>query len=159
MSARAHSAAIVGVGTSDYRALYRKDVARPAEGYALAVLRDGLNDAGLTIGQIDGLITSGSESFAYVPFAQRAGLRNVKSVAAYPLSGRMCSVALGHASMIVEAGLAEYVALIYSTDQRSSHQRYGVEVGGSGGYKYDKTFRLGSSRALFSHSFTPPIWQ
>src|SRR5260221_10083929 len=66
----------------------------------------------------------------------------------------MCSVALGHASMIVEAGLAEYVALIYSTDQRSSHQRYGVEVGGSGGYMYDKNFGIRSPGGPFNIAYS-----
>ncbi len=149
------SAAIVGVGNTDYHALYRQHVLpRAAEGYGLAAFRDGLTDAGLTIEQIDGLITSGSDSFAYLPFAQRAGLRNVRFAAAYPLSGRMCTVALGHASMIVEAGLADYVALIYSTDQRSSHQRYGADVGGSGGSMYDKAFGIDSPGALYSMAYS-----
>jgi len=142
--------AIVGVGTSDFHHLYRSlDPKRTPEGMGVEALRSALDDAGLRVNQIDGLITS---AIPYYPtFAYRAGLRDVRFLAPYPMSGRMCAVALAHASMAVEAGLADYVALVYSTNMRSVRVHFGGDQGG--GDLYDPVYGLTSPGAFYALAY------
>ncbi|MCL0101835.1 thiolase family protein [Dehalococcoidia bacterium] len=146
----AYKTAIVGVGTSDFQDLYRtKDPDRTPESIGIDVLREALDDAGLKVNQLDGLITS---AIPYYPsFAYRAGLRDVRLLAPYPMSGRLCAVALAHASMAVQAGLADYVALVYSTTMRSNGLQFGGD--GGGGDLYDPVYGLTSPGAFYSLAY------
>ena len=139
--------AIVGVATSDFASLYRNaDRQRTAEELGVEAFRDALEDAGLEVSQIDGLITSAIPS--YPAFAYRAGLRDVRFLAPYPMSGRMCAVALTHAAMAVREGLADYVALVYAANMRSVRVHFGGD-GGSGDL-YDPLFGLTSPGAFYA---------
>ena len=73
--------AIVGIGETDYGALYRGSP-RSREDYAIEAIGTALADASLTKDQIDGLIVSGMASYEPVMF--RAGLENVRFLAHYP---------------------------------------------------------------------------
>ena len=141
--------AIVGVGTTNFHDLYRNpDPARTPEQMGVDVLRMALDDAGLEVGQIDGLVAS---SVAYPNLAFRAGLRDVRFLAPYPMSGRMCAVALAHASLAVQAGMADYVALVYSTNMRSVRVHFGGNEGG--GDLYDPVFGLTSPGAFYALAY------
>lgn len=139
--------AIVGVGNTDYGALYRNlDPTRTLEELGIEVLRKALDDSGLRIEQIDGLITSGYPY--YSSLAYRTGLRDVRLLAPYPMSGRMCAPALTHAAMAVQAGMADYVALVYATNMRSVKMSFGGDS--MGGDMYDPLFGLTSPGAYFA---------
>ena len=143
-------AVIVGVGTSDFAQLYRTvDPDRTIDGLGLEVLRDALQDAGLTIGEIDGLITSGVPY--YPSFAFRAGLRDARFIVPYPMSGRMCAPALNHACMAVENGHADYVALVYSTTMRSSKMSFGGQE--NWGDMYDSPYGMTSPGAYYAMGY------
>jgi acetyl-CoA acetyltransferase len=116
-------------------------------------MKEALDDAGLALSQIDGLITSGLPgATSYARFAYRAGLRNVRFLMGYPQSGRMCPVALGHAAMAVHHGLANYVVLFHALNSRSRRIHYG---GGEGaGDLYDSLFGMTSPGAFYSLAFT-----
>jgi len=141
--------AIVGVGTSDWGQLHwNPDPLRDKVSLGIEALRAALDDAGLSINQIDGLVTSAvTDADNYPAFAYRAGLRSVRFLAPYPASGRMCGVALAHAAMAVHAGLANYVALVYSTTNRSVKNQFG---GGQGGDLYDPVFGMTSPGAQYA---------
>jgi acetyl-CoA acetyltransferase len=142
-------AAIVGIATSDFRALYGSDPERTREELAVEVIRGALEDAGLPKSQLDGLVTSGVTH--YEPIAYRAGLTDVRFVADYPAGGRMCSVALMHAAMAVHHGLANYVVLFNSVTFRSQ----GIKFGGAGqGLLYDAIYGMASPGAQYSLAFT-----
>jgi acetyl-CoA acetyltransferase len=142
--------AIVGIASSDFRALYAKpDPQRTREEMATAVIRAALDDAGLEKAEIDGLVTAGVAH--YEPIAYRTGLTDVRFVADYPAGGRMCTVALMHAAMAVQHGLASCVVLFNSVAFRSQ----GVKFGGAGqGLLYDSVYGMASPGAQYSLAFT-----
>src|SRR5579859_5330206 len=118
--------AIVGVGESDFQKLYRDpDPERTLEELAVEAVARALDDAGLAKDDIDGLITGGVPR--YEPIMFRAGLQDVRFLVPYPQSGRMCSVALAHAAMAVNHGLANYVVLFHTLNFRSQGLSFGGE--------------------------------
>ena len=117
--------AIVGIGETDYPALYRGQPGRPVD-YALDAMEKAIADAGLVKAQIDGLIVSGLASYEPVMF--RAGMENVRFLAHYPLGGRLCPHALAHAAMAVHHQLADYVLLFNAVGFRSAGQRFGGDM-------------------------------
>lgn len=141
--------AIVGVGDTDYFALYRNlDPERTREELAIQVLHQALDDAGLRLDQIDGLITTGTNF--YPDLCYRTGLRDVRFINEYTHAGRMCATALGQAAMAVHHGLANYVALVHSLNSRSARVTYGA------GLKvdlYDNVFGMASPGALYALGF------
>ncbi len=72
---------------------------------------------------------------SYPDFAYQSGLRDVRFLVPCPMSGRMCAVALAHATMAIEFGLANCVAIVYATNQRSAGMRYGAGIGEGGGFE------------------------
>lgn len=150
--------AIVGVGQSDYPALYRDpDPTRAAEDLALEATERALADAGLDKSEIDGLVTSGVSR--YEPFMFRAGLQDVRFLAHPPPSGRMASAALAHAAMAVLHGLARYVLLFHVVRFRSQKQTFGGDAGigagqGALGDLYDEAFGMTSPGAFYALAFT-----
>ena len=145
--ALAGQTAIVGIATSDFHELYQtRDPERTREELAIHVLRDACDDAGIDVGQIDGLIVGGNQF--YEPFAYRSGLTDVRFLAGYPSAGRMCTVALIHAAMAVHHGLADYVALFNSVTFRSQAQVFGG--GPTQGDLYDSIYGMASPGAQYS---------
>ncbi|MCH8283665.1 MAG: thiolase family protein [Chloroflexi bacterium] len=149
--------AIVGIGSSDFRALYaERDPERTAEDLAVAAVRDALDDAGLKRDDIDGLITAGVGH--YEPFGFRSGLKDVRFLADYPSGGRMCAIALAHAAMAVHHGLANYVVMFNSVVFRSAGARFGGGPAQGGGPPqgnlYDAIAGMASPGALYALAFT-----
>lgn len=140
--------AIVGVGTSAFHELYRHP--RPGgetpDGLGMDVLRSALADAGLRVSDLDGLIVSGIPWYPH--FACRTGLRDVNVMIPYPMSGRQCATALGHAAMVVQSGQASCVALVYATPARSGKMAFGGEE--DTGDLYDSVFGLTSPGARYA---------
>jgi acetyl-CoA acetyltransferase len=120
--------AIVGIGETDYPALYRGQPGRPVD-YALEAMERAIADAGLAKAQIDGLIVSGLAAYETVMF--RAGLENVRFLAHYPLGGRLCPHALAHAAMAVYHQLADCVVLFNAVSFRSAGARFGGDIDAS----------------------------
>ena len=122
----ANKAAIVGIGSTDYAALHRSAGPVPAlVELALKAAGAAVADAGLAKDDIDGLVVSGLPS--YEPFMFRSGLHNVRFLAHYPLGGRLCPAALGHAAMAVVHKMANYVVLFNAVGFRSQGIRFGEE--------------------------------
>src|SRR5512139_2207268 len=110
MASISNKAAIVGVGHSDYRALYhqRGQCQRP-ELLAVDALKQAVADAGLRLSDIDGLLTSGVSDppTAYGQFAYRAGMREVRYLVPLLQSGRQGLAILWQAALALDAGLAD----------------------------------------------------
>jgi acetyl-CoA acetyltransferase len=117
--------AIVGVGDSDYGALYR---AEPRDRIDLAIdsVHDAIVDAGIQKADVDGVIVGGLPR--YDPFLLRAGMQDARFLAHYPLAGRLCPQALAQAALAVHHGLANYIVLFNAVDFRSAGRRWGVDV-------------------------------
>ena len=87
MATNERRAAIVGVGQTDFGALYAsKDATRNAHGLAAEALRAALADAGLDKSELDGLVTS------WVDYGRMATVLGIpilveKPKAAVPVTG------------------------------------------------------------------------
>src|SRR5688572_27029403 len=122
--------AIVGVGTTNFAALYndldpdRSQYALGAEAFVAA-----LADCGLTRDDVDGVLVCRIGSYARM--CEILGIRYPRFVNVMEGGGRMASLTVQYASMAIEAGLANVVACIYGNNGRSAGARYGGEGGGS----------------------------
>lgn len=122
--------AVVGVGSTDYGALYRSpDPDRSVYALGLDALRLALDDAGLHPGDLDGLLLARIRS--YETFATMAGIRHPLAVNSYEGAGRMAGVVLQHAAAIIAAGLASTVACVYANNGRSAKATYGGDPASS----------------------------
>ncbi len=120
--------AIVGVGQTDFAALYA-DRSTQRDEYALAAeaLRAALSDAGLVKSDLDGLLCA---RLSYNRLADVVGMRYPRVVNGYEGTGRMSGVLLEQAAALVATGQAETVACVYGNNSRSVKMKYGGEGGG-----------------------------
>jgi len=109
--------AILGVGNTRYGRLPEHD---PCSLGAWA-LREALADAGLAWDDVDGLILNRIPD--YQRFAQLCGL-NPRYTLTTPAHGRFSGICIQTAAAIVNAGLANTVALVYGNDGRSAGVQY-----------------------------------
>jgi acetyl-CoA acetyltransferase len=147
--------AIVGIATSDFNSLYKNvDPERTGEELATHVIRDALADAGIDKKEVDGLITGGVGH--YEPVAYRTGLTDVRFCNEYVSAGRMCPVALMHAAMAVEHGLAKVVVLFNSVVFKSRQVKFGggYDSYAGKGLLYDAVYGLASPGAQYSLAFS-----
>jgi len=120
--------AVVGVGTTAYGKLPEHDA------YDLGVwaLREALDDAGLRVADVDGLIVNRIPD--YQRFGEIIGL-NPRYASITPGQGRFSGHCIETAVAVIDAGLATTVALVYGNNGRSAGDRYGgaTDAYGSGG--------------------------
>jgi len=113
--------AIVGIGSTDYRADYA--LARAGKpgtdltGYAVRAFRDALQDSGLVRADIDGLVT------ATLPYERMGELLGMNPRWSSPGTDPAASFML--AADAIRAGRAECVALIKALDFKSMGTRFG----------------------------------
>jgi acetyl-CoA acetyltransferase len=114
---------VVGVGTTAFGRMPELS-ADDLGGWALS---EALEDAGLTVKDVDGLVVN--RVSGYETFAANYGIEPAW-VAELPAHGRMAGASLQLAAMAVHAGMCRTVALVYGNDGRSAGATYG---GGGGG--------------------------
>jgi acetyl-CoA acetyltransferase len=112
------AAAVVGVGTTAYGEL----PGCTTNGLAADALAIALDDAGLSAGDIDGLIVSRASSYEAV--ASASGIQPAWT-AQLPAEGRMTGPAIQLAAVAISSGLAHTVAIAYGNDGRSGGHTYG----------------------------------
>jgi len=120
--------AVVGAGNTRYGKLPEYD----AYDLGIWALNEALADAGLTVGDIDGLIVN------RIPDYQRLGEivgLDPRYATITPGQGRFSGNCIETAVAVLEAGLASVVALVYGNNGRSAGDRYGgaSDLYGSGG--------------------------
>jgi acetyl-CoA acetyltransferase len=136
--------AIVGVGSSDYRALWNeKGVERNVYTLAADAFGAALEDAGLEKDEVDGLLCSRVE---YSRLADVLGMPHPLFIHDLEGSGRMSGVALQEAVALVSSGMANVVACVYGNNGRSVQQKYGGEGGGPT-VAYDEMYGMTSPGA------------
>ena len=123
-----HRYAVVGVGNTRYGKLPDYDA------YDLSVwaLGEALDDAGLALADIDGLIVNRIPD--YQRFGEIVGI-NPRYCTITPGQGRFSGHCIETAVAVLEAGLADTVALVYGNNGRTGGDRYGgpSDLYGSGG--------------------------
>ena len=148
-----HSAAIAGIGVSDWASDYRRcrSGERPDDlyGYGATAFRRALTDAGIRREDVDGLIVG--PTLAYERTGEVLGLN--------PRWGGQADAGLAmiQACMAISCGLARVVALVYGNDQRSAKVQYGGQEAAGGGtylsYVYYSPWGLTSQGALYALMF------
>lgn len=135
----AMNAAIVGVAESDLGAVPNKTATELA---AQAAVR-ALDDAGLTLNDVDGLFTANLSRFSVTQLAE--------NLAIYPsyLDGTMTGgssfeMHLGHAAAAIRSGLCEVALIAYGSVQRSRKAR---NIAGFN--------ESGTSAALYENAYAP----
>jgi acetyl-CoA acetyltransferase len=113
-------AAIVGVGTTAQGEL----PGRTANDIAVEALRLALADAVLPKAAIDGLITCKSFDGREGIDTQMGALAGLTPRYSATLDYGTCNFSLHLAAMAIAAGLAETVAIMYGTNQRSARERF-----------------------------------
>ena len=114
---------IAGIGTTDYGAL-----GRTADDLAAEALRAALDDAGLAVTEIDGLLTHRVDS--YEGLAAEHGL-DPRWTAQLPPEGRMTGPAIQLAATAIREGLCHTVAVVYGNDGLTRGATYGAGNSGS----------------------------
>jgi len=142
-------AAIVGIGHTDWPQDYartrRGEKPFDSYGYAAVALKRALEDCGLKAADVDGLIVG---HMAYERAGELFGIS--------PRWGDSAGAADGvvQACMAISAGMAEVVALVYGTDQRSAAVQYGGPEAMGGdmmlSYVYHAPWGLTSQGALYA---------
>lgn len=144
------SAAIVGIGHTDWlcdwQRVRRGNVCHDAYGYAATAFRNALADAGIQKSGIDGVIVG--PTLSYERSAEILGL-DVR------WGGQADAVqAIMQAYFAIESGMAEVVALVYGTNQRSAGTQYGGPKASGGNsylaYVYHSPWGLTSQGALYA---------
>ena len=110
-------AAIVGVAESDLGVTGRSILELQTQ----AVLR-ALEDAGLTLAEVDGIATTGIQRFPAVQVAEYLGIDPRWTDTTFG-GGSSFEIMTAHAVAAVEAGHAEVVVVSYGSDQRSARSR------------------------------------
>ncbi|WP_242123963.1 thiolase family protein [Sphingobium sp. Sx8-8] len=127
--------AIVGVGTTDFAAQYKeRDPSRTSYSLGIDALKQALDDSGLELSDIDGLLCSRMPSYERI--GDLVNLRHVRVVNGYEGSGRMAGVVIQHAAALIAAGLATTVACIYGNNGRSAAMTYGGAGAGTPDHLY-----------------------
>lgn len=142
--------AVVGVGQTDFGALYaQKDARRNETALGIEALKAALDDAGLHKNEVDGLITSRIE---YAASADAMGFKSLRYVNGLEGSGRMSGVSFQMATTLIETGQADVVACVYGNNGRSVQMKYGGYVG-TPTMQYDGIYGMTSPGASLAHMY------
>ena len=147
------AAAVVGIGHTDWVGDWTRARAgeRPANsyGYALRAFNEALRDCGLRRADIQGLIAG--PTTAYERLGEVLGVD--------PRWGDQADAVLSivQATMAIESGLADVVAVVYGNDQRTAGTQYGgpQAMGGDAflSYVYHAPWGMTSQGALYAMTF------
>ena len=153
MAGLKRSAAVLGIGISDWRADYQRSRQREkpndSYGYAATAFSRALADAGIERRLIDGLIVGPTVGY------ERTG----EILGIDPRWGGQADagMAMIQACMAIQCGLARVVALVYGNDQRTAAVQYGgpEAMGGQNylSYVYHAPWGLTSQGALYALMF------
>src|SRR5258706_9218806 len=117
MSRFPNEVAVVGIGHTDYGRLPQHD----ACSLGLWALANALDDCGLTHDDIDGLILNRIAD--YQRFARSCSIDPAYTLTT-PAHGRFSAICIQTAVAVIQAGLAQTVALVYGNNGRSAGVRY-----------------------------------
>ncbi|WP_406837951.1 lipid-transfer protein [Streptomyces sp. AHU1] len=116
-------AAIVGIGATEFS----KDSGRSELRLAVEAVRAALDDAGLTPGDVDGLVTFTMDTSPEITVAQAAGIGELSFFSRVHYGGGAACATVQQAALAVAAGVAEVVVCYRAFNERSG-RRFGAGV-------------------------------
>lgn len=122
---------IIGVGSTDYRQLKLSGKAVPPLELASRVIKRALDDAGLDLADIDGLMTMnipGDE------LAMRLSMQDLRITADYPAGGRWVVPALQHAAQSLVVGSAEAIVIVLALSRLATYE-HSAAPGGNASFE------------------------
>src|SRR6202453_2474726 len=127
-SASAAGAAIVGIGATEFS----KDSGRSELRLAAEAVQAALLDAGLSAGDVDGLVTFTMDSNAEVAVARELGLRELRFFSQIGYGGGAACATVQQAAMAIATGTADVVVCYRALNERSG-RRFGQVAAGLAG--------------------------
>ncbi len=163
MESMKDKAAIVGVGYTPQG----KVPGRSSMSFHIEAARNAIEDAGLKIGQVDGLLMQppmaaiGDPMVAPAYLAQKLGLR-VRFMAAHDVWGASAGCMAQHAAWAVVHELADYVVCTYGENALSGTSEYGAAL--NGGIEYGMFgavagYALAARRGIYEFGAGPETWK
>ncbi|WP_369207926.1 lipid-transfer protein [Streptomyces sp. PU-14G] len=116
-------AAVVGVGATPFT----KDSGRSELALAVEAVRAALDDAGLTPGDVDGMVTFTMDTSPEITVAQAAGVGELSFFSRVHYGGGAACATVQQAALAVACGLAETVVCYRAFNERSG-RRFGAGV-------------------------------
>ncbi|MFB7586672.1 lipid-transfer protein [Streptomyces sp. NPDC056169] len=116
-------AAVVGIGATEFS----KDSGRSELSLAVEAVRAALDDAGLTPGDVDGLVTFTMDTNPEITVAQAAGIGELSFFSRIHYGGGAACATVQQAALAVASGVAEVVVCYRAFNERSG-RRFGSGV-------------------------------
>ncbi|MFD0148864.1 lipid-transfer protein [Streptomyces sp. NPDC055721] len=116
-------AAVVGIGATEFS----KDSGRSELSLAAEAVRAALDDAGLTPGDVDGLVTFTMDTNPEITVAQAAGIGELSFFSRVHYGGGAACATVQQAALAVASGVAEVVVCYRAFNERSG-RRFGSGV-------------------------------
>lgn len=116
-------AAIVGIGATEFS----KDSGRSELRLAVEAVRAALDDAGLTPGDVDGMVTFTMDTSPEITVAQAAGIGELSFFSRVHYGGGAACATVQQAALAIAAGVAEVVVCYRAFNERSG-RRFGAGV-------------------------------
>jgi acetyl-CoA acetyltransferase len=163
MESMKDKAAIVGVGYTPQG----KVPGRSSMSFHVEAARNAIEDAGLKIGQVDGLLMQppmaamGDPMVAPAYLAQKLGI-HVRFMAAHDVWGASAGCMAQHAAWAVAHGMADYVVCTYGENALSGTSEYGTAL--NGGIEYGMFgavagYALAARRGIYEFGTGPETWK
>ncbi|WP_042383138.1 lipid-transfer protein [Streptacidiphilus melanogenes] len=111
-------AAVVGIGATEFS----KDSGRSELKLAVEAVHTALDDAGLTPGDVDGLVTFTMDTSPEITVAQAAGIGELSFFSRVHYGGGAACATVQQAAMAVATGVAEVVVCYRAFNERSGHR-------------------------------------
>jgi acetyl-CoA acetyltransferase len=152
-------AAIVGVGYTEQQGTVP---GRSALSFAQEAAKNAIEDAGLKLEDIDGLLiqpTIGQQSYTV---AAHLGLDNLNLLANEDVMGATAACITSHAALAVASGQANYVLCLYGTNSQSAGPGGGPPRGGTGAaygiFGAAMPYALAARRGMHEFGTGPETW-
>lgn len=135
--------AVAGVGASEQGTFPEEDQ------YSLAVtaLLRALDDCGLQKDDVDGLVAAGPGDISFARLGEMLGLRPRFSTM-FPIGGLSTGALIQQAVLVIDAGMADVVALVYGNASRTEGRTFGGSPFATPGIEY--------ADSAFVHGMTSP---
>ena len=115
-----NKAAVVGIGET----AYSKNSGHTELALACTAIKAALDDAGLPVDEVDGVVRFEMDAIDDVALTQHLGFKNLRYMSETGYGGTGANAAIHHASVAITAGLAETVVCYRALNERSG-VRYG----------------------------------